>query len=383
MDSSYVMRDSMEKKLIIIAVVIAAIVVVGGISAALLLGKESKVSGTVKYVTLAPKDMKAALASGSIDAYIAWEPYVSDSVVGNVGDVLEWSSEIMPNHPCCVVAVSPDFLSGTNGVSLTERFLKAHIDANNWMLDALAHPTKANYTALVDMAVQFTSRNATVVKAAFEHVKYGYEMNQNFRDSLKQFTDMYIETNMTSASKLQDRGYSSSTDFISKYVNGTMLDAARTITPSSTILNPSNPIRLGYLLGDLHQMAQVVAQNTTAFGGTSMFQKYGLLVKNATGAPFASGGTEMSLGFAGNAVDIGYLGAPPAIINHLNSGVKALIVAQANSEGSGLVVKANSGIHNLGNLVNKTVATPGETSIQFLLLKIALDREGLDLKIKT
>jgi NitT/TauT family transport system substrate-binding protein len=67
----------------------------------------------------------------------------------------------------------------------------------------------------------------------------------------------------------------------------------------------------------------------------------------------------------------------------MNSGVKALIIAQANSEGSGLVVKANSGIHNLEDLVNKTVATPGESSIQFLLLKIALDREGLDLKIKT
>lgn len=373
----------MQKKLIMIAVVIAAIVVVGGISAALLLGRESKVTGTVKYVTLAPKDMKAALAGGSIDAYIAWEPYVSDSVAGDVGTVLEWSNAIMPNHPCCVVAVSPDFLNGPNGVNLTERFLRAHIDANQWMLDALAHPTGANYTALVNMAVQFTSRNATVVKAAFEHVKYGYGMNQNFRDSLKQFTDMYIDTNMTTAAKLQSRGYSSTTDFISKYVNSSYLDAAMSMTPSSTILNPSNPIHLGYLLGDLHQMAQVVAQNTTAFGGKSMFQKYGLLVTNATGAPFASGGTEMSLGFAAGAVDIGYLGAPPTILNHLNSGVKALIIAQANSEGSGIVVKMNSGIHNLGDLVNKTVATPGESSIQFLLLKIALDKEGLDLKIKT
>jgi hypothetical protein len=251
------------------------------------------------------------------------------------------------------------------------------------MADALAHPTGKDYTALVNMAVQFTSRNATVVKAAFEHVKYGYEMAQAFRNALQQFTDMYIDANMTTAAKLKDRGYSSTTDFISEYVNGSYLDAASSITPSNKILNPGNPIRLGYLLGDLHQMAQVVAQNTTAFGGTSMFQKYGLLVTNAAGAPFASGGTEMSLGFAAGAVDIGYLGAPPAILNHLNSGVKAMIVAQANSEGSGLVVGVNSGIHHLDDLVNKTIATPGESSIQFLLLKIALDKRGLDLKIKT
>jgi len=373
----------MEKKLIIIAVVIAAIVVVGGLSAALLLGNGSKNGGTVYYVTLPPKDMKAALAGGTVDAYIAWEPYVSDSVVGDVGDVLEWSNQIMPNHPCCVVAVSSSFLNGPNGINLTERFLKAHIEANQWMVDALAHPSGANYTSLVDMAVQFTSRNATVVEAALEHVKYGYEMDQNFRNALKQFTDMYIDSNMTTATKLQDRGYSSTTDFINKYVNGSLLAEAASMTPSSAILNPSNPIRLGYLLGDLHQLAQVVAQNSTLVGGKSMFEEYGLNVKDATGAPFANGGSEMTLGFAGGTVDMGYLGAPPAILNHLNGAVNTVIVAQANSEGSGLVVKANSDIHDLADLVNKTVATPGESSIQFLLLKIALDKEGLDLKIKT
>jgi len=373
----------MEKKLVIFAVTIAAIVVVGGISAALLLSNGNNVSGTVYYVTLAPKDMKAALAGGSIDGYIAWEPYVSDSVVGGVGEVLEWSNQIMPNHPCCVVAVSTDFLAEPNGAVLTERFLKADIEANQWMLDALAHPSGANYTALVNMAVQFTSRNATVVEAAFEHVKYGYAMDQNFRSDLKQFTDTYIADNMTTTAKMQGLGYSSTTDFISEYVNGTYLDATSSITPSTTILNPGSPIHLGYLLGDLHQMAQVVAQNTTFFGGTSMFQKYGLLVTSAAGAPFASGGTEMSLGFAAGAVDIGYLGAAPAILNHLNSGVKTLIVAQANSEGSGIVIGVNSGIHSLDELVNKTVATPGETTIQFLLLKMALDKAGLELKIKT
>jgi NitT/TauT family transport system substrate-binding protein len=87
--------------------------------------------------------------------------------------------------------------------------------------------------------------------------------------------------------------------------------------------------------------------------------------------------------FAAGAVDIGYLGAPPAIVNHLNSGVGTTIIAQANSEGSGIVVAAGSGIVNLDGLVNKTIATPGPSSIQFLLLKIALQREGYELKIKT
>jgi len=375
----------MDKK-IVISVGVAVIVVIAAIAAALILGEQDdKVdkTGTVYYITVPPKDMRASLSTGDIDGYISWEPYVSDSIVGGVGVILEWSDEIMPNHPCCVVAVSNSFSGGPNGPDLTSRFIRAHMDATVWMNNALSHTSSADYDLLVSMAMDFTQRNETVVKAAFDHIEYGYEMNTGFRSALEDFTDMYIETNMTTNESLASRGYSSASDFVTKYVNGTYLSTAGSVSPSDTILNPSNPIRLGYLLGDLHQMAQVVAQNTSVLGtGKSMFQKYGLNIADATGAPFANGGAEMN-GFAAGAVDIGYLGAPPAILNHLNAGVGTTIVAQANSEGSGIVVAAGSGIVNLDGLVNKTIATPGPSSIQFLLLKIALQREGYDLKIKT
>jgi NitT/TauT family transport system substrate-binding protein len=375
----------MDRK-ILIAVVVAVVVVIAAVAAALVLGLGGKgEGGTVYYVTVPPKDMRASLSTGQIDGYIAWEPFVSDSVVGDVGEVVMWSQDIMPNHPCCVVAVSNSFVAGSNGPELTSRFIKAHIDATEWMNAALAAPSSANYTLLVNMAVLFTQRNASVVEEAFGHIKYGYEMNSGFRSALEQFTDMYIETNMTTSQKLTDpgRGYTDTSDFISKYVNGSYLSSASSVAPNATILNPSSPIRLGYLLGDLHQMAQVVAQNNSVLGtGKSLFENYGLLVTNSTGAPYANGGAVMTA-FAAGAVDIGYLGAPPALLNHLNSGVGTTIVSQANSEGSGIVVKAGSGIVDLKGLVNKTVATPGESSIQFLLLKIALQREGIDLKIKT
>ncbi len=367
---------------ILVSVIVAIVVIVAAISAALLLMGGHK-GGTVSYITLAPKDMKAALSNGDIDGYIAWEPFVSDSLVAGVGTVLEWSSDMMPNHPCCVVAVSTSFLQGPNGLELTERFLKAHEEATTWINDALDHPTSANYTLLVDMAVKFTSRNATVIKEAFGHLKYNFEMGSEFKEYLSTFTDMYIDLNMTSTEELQTRGYSSTTDFIDKFINNTPLDAASSIQPSATIINSASPIKLGYLLGDLHQMAQVVAQNATAGDGKSMFAKYGVAVTNATGAPYANGGAEMTIGFATGGANIGYLGAPPTILNHLNGGVQVKIVAQANVEGSGIVVKAGSGIKSLDDLTNKTVATPGESSIQFLLLKNALEERGLKLQIKT
>ncbi len=365
----------------ILAIVVAVIVVAAAVSAAVLLMK--KKGGAVYYVTIAPANMKATLASGDIDGYIAWEPFVSDSVVSGTGTVLEWSSQLMPNHPCCVVAVSTSFLGGANGLELTERFLKAHEEATTWMNEALADPSGTNYTLLVNMAVKFTSRSSEVVEQAFQHIKYSYQMGDDFKQSLRSFTDMYIELNMTQASMITKRSYTSTTDFLNKFVNGTPLAQAASIQPSDTILNAGNPIKMGYLLGDMHQMAQVVAQNATVGGGKSLFTKYGVAVTNATGAPYANGGAEMTVGFGTGGADIGYLGAPPTILNHLNGGIQVKIVAQANIEGSGIVVRTGSDITSLDGLVNKTIATPGESSIQFLLLKNALEERGLELKIKT
>jgi len=375
--------ENVDRK-IIIAIVIAAIVIVGIVAAAVLLNRDGK-GGSVRYLAFAPKDMKAALATNQVDAYIAWEPYVSDSVVGHVGEVLIWTEDIMPNHPCCVVVVRNAFLSQPNGVELAQRFVKAHIEATDWMNAALADKTGANYTKLVDMAVGFTSRNATVVEAAFEHLQFRYEMGSSFDSALEKFTNMYIDLNMTTSSKLTDRGYASVDNFVEMYANETYLEAADSIAPSA-IINSESPVHLGYLNGDLHQLAQVVAKNTEVTGtGKSLFETYGVKVADAVGVPFANGGAEMD-GFAASTVDIGYLGAPPSIIKHLNAGTGTTIIAQANVEGSGLVVGVDSGIHDLHDLMNKTVAVPGppaEQSIQFLLLKIELERNGLDFVVKT
>lgn len=370
----------MQKTQIIIAVTVAAILVVAGIAAVIILRDngptEEKI---VYYTTMAPSLMDAWLAENQTSAYIAWEPYASSAVVAGTGRVLFYSGEVMPNHPCCVVLaydpfVAQDLGGGVTGQILTLRFLKAHIDATEWVIDALADKDGSNYTLLVDMAVQFTQRSSAVVEEAFEHVEYGYEMAASFSDALEEFTEMYVDSGLVTNASLDDLGYSNVADFIDDYVNDSYLADASAIAPSATILNPSDPIRLGYLSGDLHQIAQVVALNESAFGGTSMFENYGLNVDPLD--PFLNGNAEM-LGFKMGEVDIGYLGAPPAINKRVNDQTDTTIIAQANSEGSSLIVSVDSDVHDLGDLVGETVSTPGELSIQHLLLKIALNREGI------
>ena len=367
---------TMEKKTIVLVAIVAAIIVIAGVAAAFLMGKgESR--KVVYYVNVKPNLMESWLEANESDAYIAWEPFDSAAVVDGTGKILMWTNEIMPHHPCCVVVVAKGFLESDQGANLTLRLVAAHIKATEWILDALAHKSEANYTLLVNMAADFTKRSSAVVTEALDHVEYGYTMNASFRDSLEQFTQMYMDDALITNESLNSRGYDSVADFIDSYVNGTYIDDAGTVGLFATILNPT-PIRLGYLVGDLHQMAQVVARNTSAFGGISMFEDYGLDVTPALEGGYAAGGDEMTA-FGLGEVDVGYLGAPPAIINHINKNVDTVIVAQANSEGSAIVVSASSDVQSLDDLVGRTVATPSVSSIQHLLLKVALERRGIEL----
>jgi NitT/TauT family transport system substrate-binding protein len=371
------LRHFMDKKGIIIALAVVAALIVAGIAVAFLY-KPSKGSTSVEYTVVTPSKMDAWLAVNQTDAYIAWEPYVSSSVVGGTGKVLEWTSEIMPHHPCCVVVASKSFISSTNGLVMTERFVKAHADATIWINDALAHPNSGNYSRLLNISAAFTQRSIAVVKEAFAHVEYSYTMNASFKASLSSFTDMYLNDGAITNDTFHGAGYASSTDFVNDYVNTTYLDELGSVAPSATIINPTNAIRLGYLTGDLHQIAQAVARNATVLGGQSMYEKYGLNVAPALNQGYANGGTEMNA-FIEGSVDLGYLGAPPAVLNKINKNANTVIVAQANSEGSGIVVGVHSSIKTLEDLQGHTIATPGETSIQHLLLKTALKNIGLRL----
>lgn len=365
---------SMEKKLI--AAIVAVVVIVAAVGAALVLTSGSPASQEpVGYVAMSVGSMRNALSTNSsIGGYIAWEPYGSDGIISGVGHALNWSGDIKPNHPCCVVLVSNAFLSSLNGANLTIRFLQAHIEATMWMNAALADKASTNYTKLVDMAINFTGKNATVVKASFDHMKYDYAVTLQTIDYIKWYTEQFINIGQLTNASLTARGYSSASDFANKSVNASYLAQAVLAGKNSTILGN---VSLGFLTGDLHQMAQVVARNTTVFGSTSLFVQYGVNVTPAVGAPYSSGPIEMD-NFKNGNVDIGYLGAPPAILKNINNPkVDATIIAQVNTEGSALIVLPS--VHSLADLRGKVVAIPSVGSIQYLLLQVMMKEAGIPL----
>lgn len=371
----------MDKK-VILAIAIAAIVIGAGAATVYLMSRPQK-NDVVFYTTISPvSNMKGSLARGDIDGFISWEPFDSDAVVGKVGQVLEWSSDIMPNHPCCVVVASTDYIGTELGRNVTVHFVKAHVEATRWMVTALSDNTSADYQLLLKLGTQFTGRNESVLKMALDHLKYGYQMDAAFTEGITSFTQMFIDSGVVGADKLQAGGYANVTDFVQKYTNKTFLASENGIQPVDHYLNPDDPVRLGFLGSDLHQLAEWVAQNKTVGGGSqSLLDKYGVKVTNATLTGYTSGPNEMSA-FAAGDVDIGYLGCAPAVQAHLSAGVHTVIVAQANSEGSAIIVKAGSAINSIADLAGKTIAVPSTGSIQFSLLKIAVEDAGMHLEVE-
>ncbi len=130
----------------------------------------------------------------------------------------------------------------------------------------------------------------------------------------------------------------------------------------------SKPIRLAYLQNDIHQLACWVALEK------GFYTQEGLEV---TVAGIFKAGPELMSAFAAGALDVGYVGLAPATTAAANKTARVVVLAQANSEGSALVVGKDSRIRSVPELKGKTVAVPGLATVQDFLLRQALGRANL------
>ncbi|MBI0584513.1 MAG: ABC transporter substrate-binding protein [Methanomassiliicoccus sp.] len=357
----------MKRNYVIAAVVaVVAVVLVAVLAWSMMQPDDNK--GTVKFTTLAPRLQADAIAQGSVAGGVGWEPYGSQAVLDGKAKVLYWSDEIWPNHPCCVIVTSNEFAQ--NNPEAVKAFLKADMEANKWIAEAVANPGSENYTLLLQMGASFSAVSTDVVASSLDHIKFVDQLSPSFIEGLKNFTNEFIALDQTSMAKLNAAGYSSVDDFVNRYANTSFLEQAASVQPSS---GPLTDVRVGYLAGDLHQFARLVASNATAGGGTSLYQQYGINAIASSAGGYSAGPAQMDA-FAAGAVDIGYLGSPPAILKHINNQIPVTIIAGANEEGSALVV-ANS-INSFQDLDGMIVADPGLGSIQHLLLQAMAEKNG-------
>lgn len=124
-------------------------------------------------------------------------------------------------------------------------------------------------------------------------------------------------------------------------------------------------VNIGYLPTD-HDAALFVANST------GMFKDAGIDVELYE---YNNGGDLMSAMASGD-IDVGYVGITPVIYS-ISKEVPVRIVAGAQNEGSGLLSHSSS-VKSISDLKGKVVATPGEASIQSVLLKYDLKKNGLN-----
>ena len=128
-----------------------------------------------------------------------------------------------------------------------------------------------------------------------------------------------------------------------------------------------NTVKIGYLPSD-YDAALFVAD------AQGLYKNKGI---NTELVQFNNGGDLMTAMASGD-VDVGYVGITP-VLSSVSSGVPVKVISAAQIEGSGIVVSKNANINNAHDLAGKTVATPGEASIQHVLLSAYLKANGMSL----
>lgn len=132
------------------------------------------------------------LASHKVDAYIAYEPFVTLSPYRDTGKVLMYSDEIMSGHPCCVIIARQDFID--QHTQELQTFLDIHKTSTDYV------NTHRNETAYL-ISTEMTT-NPSLEEAALPHVVFVSLLDQDFQDKVMDFLYIeqqlgYIKTNLT------------------------------------------------------------------------------------------------------------------------------------------------------------------------------------------
>jgi len=136
--------------------------------------------------------MQNALASGKVDGYVAWEPYVSQAKVNGNGIVLINSNDIWPDIPGCVVIATNSFM--THKPIELQKFLKVHVEATNYV------NTHKNETATI--VSKKLGTNVDVELEARNHIEFIAIPTSDFKNNLMKLVQVqkqlgYVKNNLT------------------------------------------------------------------------------------------------------------------------------------------------------------------------------------------
>ena len=147
------------------------------------LKKHGMSSSDVKSPGMKVSSMNDALKTGSIDAMLTYEPFVSISEKTNNQHIVERSGDIIPNHPCCVVVMSDKFLADHSDQA--QKIVEIHKDATQKIID--------NPDGIIQYLPSNIVSNETVEKESLSHIKWVTEMDETYKNNVNNFLNIEKE----------------------------------------------------------------------------------------------------------------------------------------------------------------------------------------------
>ncbi len=168
---------------------------VSSIQQVLLLYQLQKYNLTTNDVDISSVDiymLPSTLASKKVDAYIAYEPYISLAPYRGIGNVMMYSDEIMPGHPCCVIVARQDFID--QHPQELQKFLDIHKNTTEFVNNNQNETAKLISTEL--------TTNPELEMMSLPHVKFVSQVDKAFQDKVINFMNIeiqmgYLKKNMT------------------------------------------------------------------------------------------------------------------------------------------------------------------------------------------
>jgi len=131
-------------------------------------------------------NMESELESMTIDGFVAWEPF-NAKAADAVAKYLSYSSEIWPNHPCCVITSSLDF--NLHHSDTIEKVVKIHKKALDWMRNS------SNNEDLINIAKEYTGiQKDSIIENALNNIGYIFNFTK-YQSEVDDFYDKLVDLN--------------------------------------------------------------------------------------------------------------------------------------------------------------------------------------------
>ena len=278
------------------------------------IGGNNSASNTV-YYWAGISNASIALGNEVIDGGSLWQPQyqkiIDDDTQKRNFKKLALTNELFPGHVCCVIAGYHGYTSAHENE--TVRFLAAYIKATDWVNNALADKTGADYAKLVNVTKNTAGQNFTEaeVKAALNTVVYDYGENSLafLKGEIASLAENLVELGQTQGKGLDKLGFNSGTEFAGKFVDNKFITKAYQLLDSGEAYTGGTAdLRVAVISGDIHQIAIHMAKEL------GYFSDYGLNVTFSG----QTNGPGVATAIQNGDASFGLLGAPPLTITVIN-----------------------------------------------------------------